>query len=239
MISLWIVNPVDSQRLSARRLSCFMERSSEAMEEAYQGERRPQVTWRWVEGAWVSRRRCISVLTWSAVTSGWTVEREATPSLNCSLSIARRFRVVRSTGSTRVLKCPGNVSQADDQTTDYGKLTLNERRRESSSLWTTRSRVSPQGWVGTLIAWEKRKVCSVSICTVLELLGQSKRKLKSPTISTLPLRRLPCSRKPQNRRRRPIQLVCFSLREEDYTGRRSERVAERWLLAELARRTRD
>ena len=29
-------------------------------------------------------------------------------------------------GATRVLKCPGNTSQADDQKTDYGKLTLNE-----------------------------------------------------------------------------------------------------------------
>ena len=203
MISLWIVNFVDSKRLSARRLSCFMESSSEAMEE-YEGERRWRVAWRWVEGAWVSRRRCICVLNWSAVMSGWTVVSEATSCLNCSLSIARRFRVVCSTGHNSGFKM-SREHISGRWSEDRLWQTDTEQKRESSSLWTTRSRVCPQRWVGTLTAWQKRKVCSMStIRTVLELVGLSKWKLKSPTISTLPPGRLQWSRKSQNSERRPI-----------------------------------
>ena len=35
-------------------------------------------------------------------------------------------RAFLTLAATRVLKCPGNASQADDQKTDCGKLTLNE-----------------------------------------------------------------------------------------------------------------
>ena len=141
--------------------------------------------------------------------SGWTVASEAASCLNSSLSIARRFRVVRSTGRDSGFEMSrehitGRWSEDRLWQTDT------ERRRESSSLWTTMSRVWAQRWVGTLTAWEKRKVYSMSmICTVLELLGQSKWKLKSPTISTLPPRRLQCSRKSQNSEKKADSVSLF------------------------------
>ena len=53
-------NSVDSQRHRARRLSRFMERGSEAMEE-YQGEGRRRDRWRverWKFGRWISLPNC-------------------------------------------------------------------------------------------------------------------------------------------------------------------------------------
>ena len=70
-------------------------------------------------------------------------------------------------------------------------------KEERLFLWTTRSRVWQQQWVGTLTTWKKWRVCSMSMIHA-KLVGQSKWKLKSPKISILPPRRLQCSRKSPN-----------------------------------------
>ena len=160
MIFFWIVNPENSQHLSVRHLSCFME---------YQGKWWQWVTWCWVEGAWVSRKCCTTVLNWSAMVSGWAFASEASSSLNCFLSTTEipchpyhwaqlRFWNVQGTHHKQMIR-------RQTMTNWHSQW-----RRESFSQRTTRWRVCPQWWVDPLTAWEKWMVYSMSmICAVLWL----------------------------------------------------------------------
>ena len=150
----------------------FMKCGFEAMEEN-QSERWRRVTWRRGEGAWVSTRRRISVLNWSAMMSSWTAASEATSCLNCCMSIARRFLAVRRTGRGSGLAISRELITGS-WSGDRPWQTETDRRKAFSSLWTTRQRVCPQRWVGTLAAWKKRKdrvheMCGVRVGQALEV----------------------------------------------------------------------